>query len=138
MFDGGVELNGLAIIAAALAYYVLGAVWFTPLFGALYDKALDTKRSPNQKWPMLYYIGPLVSAFAASIATALFVDALQIVHLSDALLLGLIVGVGYAMSISFNNAINPKTPRPLLYGAVTGSYHVVGMMLTAAILYWMS
>ncbi|MDF2963791.1 MAG: hypothetical protein K0S39_5526 [Paenibacillus sp.] len=137
MFDVVSELNWLAIILATLAYFVLGAVWFTPLFGAQYDKALDTKRSKNQKWPMLYYIGPFISAFVTTVATAFLVYVLNILQVSDAVLLGLILGIGYAMSVSFNNAINPKTPRPLLYGAVTGSYHVVGIMIVAAIVFWM-
>lgn len=53
MFDVVSELNGLAIILASLAYFVLGAVWFMPLFGAQYDKALDTKRSKN---PLCYTV----------------------------------------------------------------------------------
>jgi hypothetical protein len=135
MFDVAGEFNWLAIILATLAYFMLGALWFTPLFGKAYDKALDSKRAKNQKWPAVYYIGPFLSAFAATIATAVLLYALNVGQTSDALWLGLIVGVGYAMSISFNNAINPKTPRPLLYGAVTGGYHVVGIVIVAAILF---
>lgn len=137
MFDVINELNWLAIILATLAYFILGALWFTPLFGSAYDKALDSKRSKGQKWPMLYYVGPFLSAFVTVIATSVLVYALHIGQMSDALLLGLIVGVGYAMSISFNNAINPKMPRPLLYGAVTGGYHVAGIVIVAAILFAM-
>ncbi len=137
MFDVISELNWLAIILATLVYFVLGAIWFTPLFGKAYDRALDSKRAKNQKWPALYYIGPFLSALITTIATAVLLYSLNIGQISDALCLGLIVGVGYAMSISFNNAINPKTPRPLLYGAVTGGYHVVGIVIMAAILFAM-
>lgn len=137
MFDVATELNWLAIILATLAYFILGAIWFTPLFGKAYDKALDSKRTKNQKWPAIYYIGPFLSALATTIATAVLLYSLNIVQMSDALWLGLIVGVGYAMSISFNNAINPKIPRPLLYGAVTGSYHVIGIVIVAAIVFAM-
>lgn len=137
MFDVASELNWLAIILATLAYFILGAIWFTPLFGKAYDKALDSKRAKNQKWPALYYIGPFLSALVTTIATAILLYSLNIVQIADALWLGLIVGIGYAMSISFNNAINPKTPRPLLYGAVTGSYHLVGIVIVAAIVFAM-
>lgn len=137
MFDIASELNWLAIIAATLAYFILGAIWFTPLFGSAYDKALDSKRAKDQKWPAIYYVGPFLSALVTTIATSILIYALRVSQLSDALLLGLIVGVGYAMSISFNNAINPRIPRPLLYGAVTGSYHVAGIVIVAAILFAM-
>ena len=137
MFDVASEINWLAIILATLAYFILGAIWFTPLFGNAYDKALDSKRTKGQKWPAIYYAGPFVSALVATTTTAVLLYALHVEQISDALQLGLIVGVGYAMSISFNNAINPKTPRPLLYGAVTGSYHVVGIVIVAAIIFAM-
>lgn len=137
MFDVLGNLNWLAIILATLAYFILGALWFTPLFGKAYDRALDSKRAKGQKWPAIYYVGPFISALATTIATAVLLYAMHVGQMSDALSLGLIVGVGYAMSISFNNAINPKTPRPLLYGAVTGGYHVVGIVIVAIILFAM-
>lgn len=137
MFDVVSELNWLAIILATVAYFMLGAIWFTPLFGNVYDAALGKKREKGQKWPAVYYIGPFVSSLIVTIATSILVYTLKITDLSDAMLLGLIVGVGYAMSISFNNAINPKTPRPLLYGTVTGGYHVVGIIIVAAVLFAM-
>lgn len=135
MFDAANELNWLAILVATVAYFVLGAIWFTPLFGKTYDKAIGVYRSRNQKWPPIYYIGPFVSSLVVSIATAVLINAMNISTLSDALTLGLIVGLGYTASISFNNAINPKTPLPLLYGAVTGSYHVVGILIVSAVIF---
>lgn len=130
-------LNWLAIIVATLAYFILGALWFTPLFGKAYDKALETKRAKGQKWPAIYYVGPFLSALVTTFATAILIYALGIEMLADAIWLGLIVGIGYALSVSVNNAINPKTPHPLLYGLVTGGYHVVGITLVAAIIFIM-
>lgn len=34
----------------------------------------------------------------------------------------------------FSNAITPKIPRPFLYGAITGGYHMIGVMLAALII----
>jgi hypothetical protein len=129
------ELNWFAIIIATFAYYILGAVWFTPLFGKSYDKATGVQRAKNHKWPMIYYIGPFISSFVVAIATALLIYVLHIQQLSDALMLGVIVGIGYASSISFNNSIAPNMPKPLLFGAVTGAYHLVGIILVAAIIF---
>jgi hypothetical protein len=137
MFDVIGDLNWLAIILGTLAYFFLGAIWFTPLFGKAYDEALDSKRTKGQKWPPIYYTGPFVSSLIVTTATSVLMYALNVAQMSDALLLGLIVGVGYAMSISFNNSINPKIPKPLLYGAVTGSYHLVGIVIVAAIIFAM-
>jgi len=127
------ELNGWAVLLATFVYFVLGALWFTPLFGKYYDLALDFDRQKDYKWPPIYYISPLVSSLIVSTATAMLVYLLKIDLLADAVMLGLIVGVGYAATISFNNAVNPVTPKPLLYGAVTGGYHVVGITLVAVV-----
>lgn len=137
MFEVFSELNWLAIIVAAVVYFMLGAAWFTPIFGKTYDSATGVPRSKKQKWPLLYYVGPLASSVVATIATSLLVYALNITQLFDAIALGFIVGIGYAASVSINNAISPNMPRPLLYGAVTGGYHVVGIVLVAAIIFGM-
>lgn len=131
MFAIVVELNWWAVLLATLVYFILGALWFTPLFGKYYDLALGFDRQKDYKWPAIYYISPFVNSLIVSIATAMLVYLLKIELLADAASLGLIVGVGYAGAISFNNAVNPVTPRPLLYGAVTGGYHVVGITLIA-------
>ncbi len=131
-------LSWMAIVIATLAYYLLGALWFTPLFGTMYDRALGFERVKGHRWSPIYYVGPGVSSFVVTLATSILINALEIAVFSEALVLGLIVGVGYSVPISFNNAINPKTPMPLLYGAVTGAYHVTGALLVAAILFVLS
>lgn len=128
-----IQLNWLAVASATLAYYVLGALWFGPLCGKLYDRALELERGKNQKWPPMYYIVPFVSSFVITLATVVLLHVLDIDALGEALLVGLVVGLGYTVPISFTNAVNPKTPHPLLYAAVTGSYHLVGILVVAVI-----
>jgi hypothetical protein len=113
----------------------LGAIWFTPLFGKYYDIALGFDRQKDYKWPAIYYISPFINSLVVSIATAMLVYLLKIDQQADAVTLGLIVGVGYAGAISFNNAVNPVTPRPLLYGVVTGGYHATGITLVALVIF---
>lgn len=132
------NINWLAALAAAVAYFVLGGLWFTPLFGKQYDQALGFERSKGQKWGALYYIMPILSALVVSAATAILIEALKITQVSEAACLGLLVGVGYSAAISFNNAVTPNTPRPLLFGAVTGGYHIVGAVLVSVIITLMS
>lgn len=134
MFDGLTEIKWWSVVLAGLAYYVLGAPWFTALFGRAYDAATGVTRSRNQRWPAVYYVGPLVGCLIVAAATAVLVHALDIREMSDAATLGLIVGAGYSASVSFTNAITPNMKKPLLFGAVTGTYHVVGSVIAAIIL----
>lgn len=126
-------LPWLGIALATLAYYVLGAVWFTPLFGRAWDSALGHRRDPNSGFPPMYYVVPLVSCLVVTTATALLANALVLDRIGDALVLGSVVGFGYAASVSLTNAITPTTPRPWLFAAVTGGYHLVGCQIVAMI-----
>ncbi len=128
------QFNIVAVTTAVLAYFILGALWFTPLFGKAYDKAIGVDRSKKQKWPLLYYIGPFVGTIITTLATATLIYTLKIENLWDGVVLGCIVGLGYAGAISFTNAITPNTPRPLLFGLITGSYHFVGIIIVSAII----
>ena len=51
----------------------------------------------------------------------------------DALVLGLVVGVGVALAVSVNNALTPHTPHPFRLGFITGGYHVVGIVAVTLI-----
>lgn len=133
MFDSVVGINWLAVVAGTLSYYLLGAIWFSPLFGRAWDTSIGFQRPKGYRFPPIYYVAPLISCFVATNATAVLVYALDIEQLSDAMLLAVIVGIGYAASISFNNAVTPNTPRPLMLGAVTGTYHLLGIMIVTAI-----
>ena len=126
-------LPWLRIVLATLAYYLLGAVWFTPLFGRAWDAALGHTRERNSRFASRYYVVPLIGCLVVATATAMLSHALDLDRISDALVLGSVVGLGYAASVSLTNAITPTTPRPWLLATVTGGYHLVGCLIVAMI-----
>lgn len=121
-------------VAAGLAYYALGGLWFTPLFGRQWDAAVGFARPPKWRPSAIYYIGPLVGCLVAAFATAYLVRLAEAQSLMDHLEIGLVVGVGYGATITGVNAIAPNMPRPGLYASVVGSYHALGGMLCAAVI----
>ncbi|MCI0747398.1 MAG: DUF1761 domain-containing protein [Verrucomicrobia subdivision 3 bacterium] len=126
------SLNWLSILGATLLYYMLGALWFSPVaFGRFYDKALGFERPPRWRPGAEFYLGPLVGCFLSAVATAILLHATGCSSQRDAAILGLVAGLGYAGAVSGVNAITPKTPKPFLYGAVTGLYHTVGITIVA-------
>jgi len=135
MFTAFAHLNWLAIVLATVAYFILGGLWFAPfLFGKLWHQAIGFEKPKGWKPTTKYYVGPLVGCFVASVATAILVTAFVIQTSIQAIILGFIVGVGYAGSVSFVNAITPKTPRPFLQGTIVGAYHTLGIILAAVII----
>lgn len=139
MFDVFGDLNWLAVVAAGLAYYVLGGLWFSQgIFGKAWDKAIGFDRPKDWQVTPRYYIGPLIGCLATALALAVLAQALGVNLFNEAVSLGLIVGVGVAGAVTFTNAITPRTPRPLVFAVITGTYHVLGIVLASTMLFWWS
>lgn len=132
MLDVFAHLNWLAVALAALAYYILGAAWFTPLFGKAWDRSIGHDRSPAAQFGTAYYVVPLVSAVLVAVALGLILTALA-ASFAEALIVGFVIGLGVA-AVSINNALTPHTPHPYLFGVVTGGYHFVGIVIVSAII----
>jgi Protein of unknown function (DUF1761) len=125
----------LPTVIAGLAYFALGGLWFTPLFGRQWDRAVGFDRPPKWRPPAPYYVGPLLGCLLAAAATSALHGLVQPTSVSQAAQLGLIVGFGYGATITSVNAISPNVPRPSLYAAVVGSYHLVGLTVCSTVLH---
>jgi len=134
MLAGFADLNWLAVGLAGLAYYLLGALWFSPLFGRTWDRSIGHDRSKAARFGPAYYVVPLVSAMLVALAMGLIMSALGPPAWWESLGVGVVVGFGVAGAVSVNNALTPHTPHPYLFGAVTGGYHLVGVVLVSAII----
>jgi len=48
--------------------------------------------------------------------------------------LGLVVGIGYGLAISAYEAVfDPNKPGPWVWWAITGTYHLVGLIIVSVI-----
>lgn len=123
----------LGVLGATVGIYLLGGLWFTPMFGRAWDRGVGVSRRPGERFGLTYYVVPLVGAAGAAYALAFLVVAADVAAVGDALVLGVVVGVGVGLTVSFTNALTPRTARPLLYGLVTGCYHVVSAVVAAVV-----
>lgn len=128
------SVNWIAVLVAFVVYTVLGGVWFTALFGKAYAASLGRAHAPREKPSGLFIAGPAVCTLIVTVTTALLMAALEITTAGHAVVLALVVGVGYLVANTVNIAINPNMPRPFFYSLISGSYHLVGIVLTALIL----
>lgn len=138
MTDAIHHLNWLAILAATVAQFMLGGVWFTALFGRQYAIALGIGDRPPQKPGPVFIIGPLVCGAVTIVTTAVLLRALKIASYGDALTLGALVGVGYLIPMTVNIAINPLFPRPFHYALINAPMFLTGSLMASAILFSMS
>lgn len=123
--------SGIAV--GAVAYYLLGAAWFTPLFGRAWDRSIGHDRSgPNTRFSISYYIVPFVSALTATTVIAALANALSTTGVVPSALVGMGFGLGIAAA-SVTNALTPHTPHPYLFAIITGGYHLFGCTIAGII-----
>lgn len=132
------QINWLAVLAAMVAHFILGGVWFAALFGKQYAQALGIADQPPQKPALIFFIGPLLCGAVTIITTAFLLRALAISDYGSALTLGAIVGIGYHGAMTVNIAINPLFPHPFRYAAINVPMFFIGSLMSCAILVSMS
>ncbi len=134
MFDVLGDLNYLAVGAAVLAAIVLAGLYFAVLVPRYYAVALGRQDAPPAAHTLLSNAGPPVCILVTTFTSAVLLRALHVTGLKDAVVFGLIVGVGYLTAMTYQIAINPNFPRPLYYGALNAPYFIGSSALTSVIL----
>jgi MFS superfamily sulfate permease-like transporter len=117
------QLNWLAVILGAVIYFALGAVWFTPL---LFGRQWQMKPSA--------YLIPAVAYLVAAIATGLLAAGTGSDTLPEGIVLGVVVGVGYAVTLTAVEAVfDPNKPQPWTWFGISASYHFLGLLIVAVL-----
>lgn len=128
------EVNWWAALIAASGYYLLGALWFSPLFGRAWDRSIGHNRAAgNGRFPLSYYLVPLCGAAVGTLVIAVFRALIDPAGLVGAAAVGLGIGVAIA-GATLTNALTPHTPKPYLFAAITAGYHLLGCTLVGLIL----
>ena len=126
------EINWLAVLAAAVVTFVLGGVWYGPLFGRVWRTA-EGQAEPQpgrQKHPALVYglSFVLMLIAAAVLAIALGPDP----NVPRSVVVGVVVGAGWvATSFGVNYLF---AGRRLALFAVDAGYNVVLFALMGLII----
>ena len=131
------SLNWFGVLLAFVPYFLLGALWFTVLFKKQYAISLGRENEQQQNLAPIFIVGPALCTLVITLTSALLLNALAINSYQGALLFALLVGIGYLVANTVNIAINPNIPRPLLYGAISGAYHLVGIVIVSLMLVFM-
>ena len=134
MFDVLGGLNWLGILVGFIALTLLGGLWFAALFPKAYNRSLGRETDAKAPSTPLFLAGPPLTSLIVTVTSAILFAALRIDTYAEALLFGIVVGAGYLAANTVTIAINPNFPRPLLYAAISSSYHIAGSLLVSAIL----
>ena len=130
-------INWLAVLVGAVAYFVIGAAWFAPgVFGRQWMAAIGWDESrPRPEMKPVSYAGPAIFYLIASAVTALLAQATGTDTVQEGVVLGLVVGVGYALTVTATDAVfDPNKPKPWNWFAISGAYHLVALILVGMII----
>jgi hypothetical protein len=128
------NLNWISVLVAFVAYFVLGALWFTLFFKKQYAISLGKENQLPEKPALIFIIGPAICSLVITVAVAIFIYALNIVTTSAAIEFAIVVGIGLLVANTINIAINPNIPKPIYYGIISGAYHFAGILIVSIIL----
>lgn len=127
------QLNWMGVAIAFLAYCIVGPLWFTLLFPKAYRRSLGKENETLPNKP-IFIVGPALCSLVITIATALLLYALQISSIQAGIEFSLLIGIGFLVANTVTIAINPNIPKPILYSIISGSYHLVCILIVTVIL----
>jgi uncharacterized membrane protein len=136
-FDLLGDVKWLGVILAALAYFVIGAIWYAPpVLGKAWMKAggMEMPAEGQRPGPAIYVV-PLIGSVLSAIALGMIAVATGTDTVGEGIVLGLIVGVGFAISISLVTAtFESNKPNAMAWGAINAGYHLIGNVVAAIII----
>lgn len=134
MFDVLTDINWLAVLAAFVASAVIAGVYFPVLIAKPYIVALGRENAGEPESSLVRNLGPVVCILVTTITSAVLITALDITAVGDAVVFGLLVGIGYLTAMTFQIALNPNFPRPLYYGVLNAPFFIITSVLTSVII----
>lgn len=127
------NLNWLAVLIATVAYFAIGFLWYTVLFGKAWIRLMGKTReelgSPGPRYAVTV-AAELVSAVVLGVLIGMLRRAGPVGAL-DGALLGLLIGAIVATSYAIESIFAGRSPALYL---VNVGYHVVALIVMGAIL----
>ena len=124
-------LNWWAIFVATIAAFVLGGIWYGPVFGQAWLNALGKKQEDLKPSPTPFVISFFTSLLTCVILAAIM-NTLGMQTLADGLVLGALVGLGFIATAMASDGAFCRTGMPLFL--IQAGYRVLYSILMGGIL----
>lgn len=132
------QANPLAIVVAAVAAFVLAAVWYSPLlFGKAYLelRGMNPDAMADMRPPAWELLGEFVRNLVIAFVLAHFVVRLGVVDWKGAVQLGLWVWVGFQAMLLMGAPLHDKMPW-MLYAIHAGDALAKTLLMTVVLGVW--
>jgi hypothetical protein len=129
------SLNWIAVVIAAVVYFVLGALWYSPLLFAnpwmkVQGKTAEDIDDPNP----IIYLYSFILQFLGVASLALFITAMEIETVLNGAIIGFGAGAGLVFTLSGATGLFMDENMRLHF--INNGYHVVGLTVAGLILGW--
>jgi MFS family permease len=127
------QTNYWAIIVSAVAYFILGAVWYSPvLFAKPWMQNVGRSEEQLRGGSKVVYLYTLIALMVICFVTSFIIWILGTSSVLSAIKVGLFLSLGYTTTvISINNWYGQRSGKLTLIDA---GYHVVGIVVATIIL----
>ena len=140
MIDGGAKMlhtghvNFLSIIVASAAYWILGALWYSPIFFAKpWTKAIGkTREQLMEGFSKLAFLWSFVWSFVASYGIARIMVWTDAITIGAGFLVGGLVGICFVLATNAINNLFDRRGCTLLL--INSLYHIVALVTAGVII----
>jgi hypothetical protein len=128
------KINHLAVLVAVILQFVLGFLWYGPLFGEAWMGmvGLDVATIEADPAGAGEWITNIFSAVVSMYVLAWLYTKIPVTSLVQGLLIGLLIGSAFVLLSSMGNGMFAKDSYGLAW--ITGGYTTVGLALGGAVL----
>lgn len=120
-----------AAVISALAYYLLGWLWYGAIFGGTWTRLANVSPGAMRASDPVPYIVAAATSLVLAYVVALVLDRSTKPSVAQGAALGLLLGVGLVASTMLENYLYEA--RPVSLWLINAGYVVVGMTMIGAI-----
>jgi hypothetical protein len=128
------DINWIAVLVGAIAYFMLGAIWYSALFKNKWiEYSGINMEDPNLKKGVgITMFASFIMMFVTSVAIAFLAYRVGMWGWMSGVKLGLLTGVCFASTSMAINMLYEKKPLGLFF--INGGYQVLGNIIAAIII----
>jgi hypothetical protein len=127
---GEYDVNYTAIIAATVAYMIIGFIWYSKwIFGEIWGKL---SKEPKKSRMILGHIGSTIAGFIIASVLSYFIRHLHVHHFLYGAVVGFLAWLGFVMSTSLAGALYTAKPAKLFL--IDTTYFLVAFVVMGGII----
>jgi hypothetical protein len=127
------QINWLAVLVASLAYFFLGAIWYSALFRNSWIKATGIVMNDDaRKGIAAIMIASFITVVITCVGLAFFITRFRMGNWMTGCKVGLIAGICFSAATICNSYLYEK--RPIALSAINSLYNIIGCIIAGIII----